>query len=211
MSAEREGVSRPNWARSLAVSGTLLLTALVLSRLASAFIASRFPGRPTPPDLLFDTLPLIPWTQYITDIVLIVQVVLLIGYVSRGRLRRLPEMIALFSIMEIFRAVIIVLTPLAGPLGNGAFYGIIHATQNGEFPSGHVASAFLFFLFIDPSDAPVLRKVMLALVIVECASLLLSRGHYSVDIVGGLLLSYFVYHEYAEGKLFNWLKPLVTP
>lgn len=164
-----------------------------------------------PPDLLFDTLPLIPWTQYLTDIALLAQLALLIWYVSRGRWSRLPEMIALFSIMQLFRAVIIVLTPLAGPLGNGAFYGLIRVTQNGQFPSGHAASVFLFYLFVVASEAPRLRKVMLAFVVVEYSSLLLSRGHYSIDIIGGLLLSYFVYHEYAEGRLFDRLKPLVTP
>ncbi len=199
------------WARSLGFSLFLLATAFVAARVASAFIDARYPNRPLPPDLLFDALPRIPWTQYLTDIALLVQLGLLVWYLSRGRWHRLPEMIALFSIMELMRAAFIVLTPLAGPLGNGAFYGIIRVTQNGEFPSGHVASALLFFLFVDATEEPLLSKVMLALVFVECGSLLLSRGHYSIDIVGGLLLSYFIWHEYKEGTLFNWLKPLITP
>ena len=132
----RPASSARTWARAWAVSGGLLLTALIMSRAASAFIGSRFPDRPKPPDLLFDSLPLVPWTQYITDITLLVQLALLVWYLSRGRWHRLPEMIAMFSIMEILRAVFITFTPLAGPLGNGAHYGIIHATQNGEFPSG---------------------------------------------------------------------------
>lgn len=47
------------------------------------------------------------------------------------------------------------------------------------------------------------------LVAVECVTPLLWHGHYSIDIIGGLLLSYVIYHEYAEGTWFNWLKRLV--
>jgi membrane-associated phospholipid phosphatase len=193
------------------VSSSLVLAALIASRLASGFIAVRFPGRPMPPDLLFDTLPYVSWMQYVTDLALLTEVALLFAYVFRGHLRRLPEMLAMFGIMELLRAFIITLTPLAGPLGNGAFHGIVRATQNGEFPSGHAASALLFFLFVDPDEAPGLRRVMGVLATVVCLAMLLSHGHYSMDIVGGLLLSYFVYHEYCEGRLFDWLKPYVTP
>jgi len=202
---------RSNWVRSLVVSGAFLLVALVASRASSSFIASRFPDRPLPPDLLFDTLPYVPWMQYVTDIALLTELALLIWYVARGHARKLPEMIALFGIMELLRAFIITLTPLAGPLGNGAFHGIVRATQNGEFPSGHAASALLFCLFVDASEAPRLRALMNVLVVVVCGAMLLSHGHYSIDIVGGLLLSYFVYHEYTDGRLFDWLKPYVTP
>ena len=201
----------PHWIRSLLVSCSLVVAALVASRASSAFIATRFPGRPMPPDLIFDTLPYVSWMQYVTDVALLTEAALLLVYVFRGRLRRLPEMLAMFGIMELLRAFIINLTPLAGPLGNGAFHGIVRATQNGEFPSGHAASAFLFFLFIDPEHAPGLRRIMGVLAAVVCGAMLLSHGHYSIDVVGGLLLSYFVYHEYYEGRLFDWLKPYVTP
>jgi membrane-associated phospholipid phosphatase len=207
MTAATERDPRSHWARALVVSFALLAACFAAARLTSVFIAERFPGRPMPPDLLFQLLPYVPWTQYLTDLALYVEALLLFWYLFRGRLRQFPQMAAMFSIMHLSRAAITTLTPLAGPLGNGAFYGLIHVTQNGEFPSGHVGGAVILYLFVNASDAPRLKWVMLALAIVECVSLLLSHGHYSIDIVGGILLAYFVYHEFTSGKLFNWLKP----
>ena len=137
------------WARSLLVSFGLLGACFTLARITSAYIATRFPDRVAPPDLLFQTLPYMPWTQYVTDIALFTEAGLLFWYLSRGRWRRFSGMAAMFSIFHVLRAVITTLTPLAGPLGNGAFYGLIHVTQNGEFPSGHVGGALMLYLFID--------------------------------------------------------------
>jgi membrane-associated phospholipid phosphatase len=201
---------RSHWTRALIVSFGLLGSCFAAARLTSVFIGDHFPDRPLPRDLLFEALPYVPWTQYLTDIALYLQAILLFWYISRGRVRRFPEMAAMFSIMHLLRAMITTLTPLAGPLGNGAFYGLIHVVQNGEFPSGHVGGAVILYLFVNAKEAPLLKAVMLALAVIECVSLLLSHGHYSIDIVGGILLAYFVYHEFTAGKLFNWLKPALT-
>lgn len=210
MAIADERPNRSAWIRSFALSLGLLAAALTLSRITSDFIAMRWPDRPTPPDFLFEILPLVEWTQYLTDLALLAEVGLIFWYISRGRWRLFPQMAAMFAIMHLARAVITVLTPLGGPLGNGAFYGFIHVQQNGQFPSGHVAGAFILYLFVDASEAPRLKAVMLALAVVECVSLLLSHGHYSIDIVGGLMLGYIVYHEFTKGTLFNWLKPALT-
>jgi len=45
------------------------------------------------------------------------------------------------------------------------------------------------------------------LLFAEVLALLVSHSHYSIDIVGGLLLGYFVYHQYYSGRTFDWLKP----
>lgn len=192
-----EGPYRARWLRRLVVAVLVLLLSGVVSRVSSRLIGVWFPDRPLPRDLLFERLPYLPWTQYLTDIAVLVAIVLGLVYAFRGRTGELPKMVALFGIMELLRAFIILLTPLAGPLGNGAYYGLIHMVQNGEFPSGHAASVLLCLLLVDREQAPRLRAVLAALVVVEIASLLLSHGHYSIDIVGGLLLSYFVYHEFA--------------
>ena len=43
----------------------------------------------------------------------------------------------------------------------------------------------------------------------EVVALLVSHSHYSIDIVGGLLLGYFVYYEYYRGRVFARLRPLL--
>lgn len=106
--------------------------------------------------------------------------------------------------------------PFEGSLPGSALHGItvsqgmMHATQHGEFPSGHMAFVFLCMLLVDKAKAPRIRAAMVVLVVAECVSLLVSHQHYSIDVVGGFLLSYFIYHEYTEGTWFNWLKPLIT-
>ena len=182
------------WVRALVASVALLLVSGVAARATSALIDIWFPDRPTPPDLLFDLLPYVEWTQYLTDIALLVALALLVYHALTGRRQDIPMMVALFGIMELLRAFITVLTPLAGPLGNGAYYGLIHMTQNGEFPSGHAASVMLCYLLVDGKQSPRIKAAMVVLLVVECMSLLLSHGHYSIDIIGGLWLSYFVYH-----------------
>ena len=53
-----------------------------------------------------------------------------------------------------------------------------------------------------PDDQPRLRRFHWAMVAVMIAGLLLAHGHYSIDIVGGLLLAYFVATVWRTGRLF---------
>lgn len=198
--ATPEDLRGRHWTRNLVLAIGLLLLSGVVARTTSTLIDVWYPDRPKPPDLLFDILPYAAWPQYLTDIALLVALGLLLFYALDGRTREIPKMVALFAIMELLRAVINLLTPLAGPLGNGAHYGFIHTIQNGEFPSGHAASVFLCFLLVDREEAPRVRLALGVCLVVEVVALLVSHGHYSIDIVGGLLLSYFVY---------NWFGPKV--
>ena len=236
-------VDKRTWFRGLGVGAAFLMVALIAARTTSSWIASAFPDRPLPRDLLFELLPYVPKAGYIADLAVVAAIALLVVYAFRGNEREIPVMMTLFGIMQIARALITVLTPLASPLNHGTYYGlsteierafrsvlaplvgrlpsaayfgvsvsggIVHASQNGEFPSGHMASVFLCMLLVDKATSPRIHAAMVALVVVECVSLLMSHQHYSIDVVGGLLLSYFIYHEYAEGTWFNWLKPLIA-
>jgi len=236
-------VERRAWFRSLGVGAAFLFAALVASRATSTWIASAFPERPLPRDLLFETLPFVPKAGYIADLAVVAALALLVVYAFRGNEREIPMMMTLIGAMYILRAVLNVLTPLASPLDHGAYYGIsvplehafrnvlapiadglgraaylgvsvsdgiVHASQNGEFPSGHMAVVFLCMLLVDRAKSPRIRIAMAVLVVAECLSLLMSHQHYSIDVVGGLLLSYFVFYEYTRGTWFNWVKPLIT-
>lgn len=175
--------------REWAIATGLLAAAFGASRMSSAYIAAAFPDRPTPRDLLFELLPYAAWPQYITDAAVILGVVLLITYLVRHHPSRLPEAVSMYAVMQLARAAMITFTPLAGPLGNGAYYGFVRVTQHGEVPSGHAATVLLLYLLVDRQEAPALSNVMLALAATEWAALLVSHGHYSIDIVAGLLLA----------------------
>ncbi len=59
------------------------------------------------------------------------------------------------------------------------------------------------FMLIDAARAPVARRVALWLMITQVVALLLSRGHFSIDLAGGVLLAYFVVREWNDGASFR--------
>ncbi len=198
------------WLRALAVAAFIMLLSGVVETITSNAIQSLYPDRPKPPDLLFQLLPHIAWTQFVVEAIYIGGAVLLGVYAFRRRhWREIPEIIALFGLMELFRAVIMVLTPLAAPYDEATHFNVGGVRNWGEFPSGHAATMLLFYLIIDKEDAPGIKRALLVMLGAECFFLLTSHSHYSIDIVGGLLLGYFVYFEYFRGRMFNWLKPLL--
>lgn len=195
--------------RRLALPALMLLAAAAASHAASRFIDAGFPNRPEPADLLFETLPYVDAAQYASDLAVFTAIALLAYYGVTKVRTEIPRMMAVFASMYLLRASMIVLTPLAPAHGEGVKFGFVPYIQNGMWPSGHTGATLLCFLLVDGDRAPCLKRTTLALAVIEWVSLLLARGHYSIDIIGGLLLSYFVYHEWTHGRLFNPVKRLV--
>jgi membrane-associated phospholipid phosphatase len=211
---ETKATARSSLAWRCARGFALVVLAAIASGLSSRYIAHAFPERPTPRDLLFEKLPYLDAGQYINDIVVFAAIFLLLGYGLTRGLDQLPDILGVFSTMYLLRAAMTVLTPLASAHGNGAEYGIVPVlhiplVQNGMFPSGHAAAALLCFLMVDKTRAPRLRALQLALAVIAWITLLLSHGHYSIDIIGGLLLSYFVWREWTIGSLLRPVKRLI--
>jgi membrane-associated phospholipid phosphatase len=212
----REGYTdapgRAHWLRALGVAVGILALSGLLAAVSSYAIQALYPDRPMPPDLLFDLLPHLPWTQFVVEAVYFAGAVLLGIYAFRRENReRIPEIIALFGLMEIGRALIIVLTPLAPPY-DAATHVVLHESIRnwGEFPSGHAGTMILFYLIVDRETAPAIKRTLAALLAVEVLFLLTSHSHYSIDIVGGLLLGYFVYYVYRRSRAFAWLRRLLA-
>ena len=76
------------------------------------------------------------------------------------------------------------------------------------FPSGHTGSIFLCYLFVVWFGSRRFQPVFLLFVGIEILALLLARGHYSIDIAGGMLLSYSMV-SFLRERDFSWLKPEV--
>lgn len=208
MTTHEQGRLQPG---RIVIPSALLALAATSSHFASRFIDIWSPERPTPRDLLFEHLPYVDIAQYVSDIAVFSAIALLAYYAWTRSRQEIPKAISAFAIMYLLRSAMIVLTPLSAAHGSGAAFGFIPYVQNGMWPSGHTGATLLAFLLIDAGKAPNMRRLALGLGIVEWASLLLARGHYSIDIIGGLLLSYFVYHEWTYGHLFDALKRRIEP
>lgn len=190
----------------MAVAAVLAAVAVACSRAASWFIAARFPDRPMPRDLLLDALPYVSASQYVADAAVLLAMALLAVHLWRAAPRELPGVVTAFALAYLLRAALIVLTPLASPHGGGAF-GFM-PSQVGMFPSGHSANVLLCVLFARADRSRAFKGVVTALACTEWVALLLSRGHYSIDIAGGLLLAYFIWTEWTRGRLFEPLRRL---
>ena len=110
--------------------------------------------------------------------------------------------------MYLLRAGIMVLTPLAPSQGDGPF--LFSPQQYGMFPSGHVAALTLLAM-LTPPDRPRLRMLQRTLVGVMAAALVLAHGHYSIDVVGGLLLAFFVVRSWGSGPVLGPVAHVTGP
>jgi len=187
-------------ARALLSRRTLLsLVSLILAGLlfipSNMLIQALYPDRPIVPDILFTLTPELPWMAFVTDPILLVSVAIMLYQALRLDRRRLPYYFFIVSVLYYARCVLMILTPLGRPTGNLDSYGILRFTgmlQHGMFPSGHQMLVTLAWLLIDGVRLPRLKRLSGVLAILEGLTLLLSRGHYSIDIVGGVLVSWFI-------------------
>lgn len=182
------------------LGGFLIVFATYANFFMSETIQRLYPFRQPATDLLFDILPYVHWTQYVTDIAVVVSGLLALFYVLKYDAKHLPFYMTVFAVAYFMRAFIIPLTPLGGAFGNMATYGITTIQQHGMFPSGHTAMATVAYLVIDRAKSPIVKHLLFWLLMIEVISLLLSRGHYSIDIIGGVLISYFAFVELSKYK-----------
>lgn len=202
--AEQGILRRRSSARTTLVSLVLLAVGIAASVAGDHLIVHRFPGRPTPRDLLFELLPYVSVLRYATAGVLLIAFALFAYYAVRFVPSLIPEFLAIFSLVVLLRAVLMILTPLADAQGQAPF--VFKLLQHGMFPSGHTATTVLLARLVDGRRSRALKVTLALLAVSEVIALLLAHGHYSVDIAGGFLLAYFVEREWRDGRLFNVVK-----
>jgi membrane-associated phospholipid phosphatase len=162
---------------------------------ANELIHWLYPDRPIVPDLLFTLLPDLPWLAYLSEPLIAGSIAILILQAFWIDRDRLPYYFFVLAALYFSRAVLMVLTPLGRPTGNLSSYGIFQSTgllQHGMFPSGHQMLACIAYLLVRSSVDRRLKRLALALALGQAVVLILSRGHYSIDIIGGSLVSWFI-------------------
>lgn len=193
----------------LVVAFGLLVASAITSVAGNVLIDVRFAGRPVAEDMILRMVGPYVWAQYVTEAAMAASLAVLALYVFNHARSALAEMISVFAVMYLIRSVIMVLTPLASAYRGPGSFGFIPLDQLGMFPSGHVAAALFCIYLIDGERSPYMRRIAIVLFTTQCIALLLAHGHYSIDIVGGGLLGYFVYHEWYKGSLFAPLRRML--
>ena len=177
------------------------LLAAVATLVANLVIVRAFPDAARPDDLLFDLLPYVRPARWLTLVALVLGFGVFLADLLRRdgwASRRLQEAATAFAVMYLVRGGMTVLTPLAPAQGEEPF--IFTPQQYGMFPSGHTA-AITLLLLLTPADRTGPRRAQWLALALMVAGLLLARGHYSIDIVGGLLLGYVVVHAVRSWRL----------
>jgi membrane-associated phospholipid phosphatase len=179
--------------RKTILSLVVLTGAAVFCFFISELIQRLYPDRPIVPDILFTLLPDIPFLAYASEPIMIGVVILIFWYMfGRDRIH-LPFYFFSVGINYFLRGALMVLTPLGRPTGNLDSYGVavlVNLKQHGMWPSGHMSLASAVFFLIDGRKYPEFKWAAGMLSLAEMVTLILSRGHYSIDVAGGVMLGY---------------------
>lgn len=189
-----------SWHRALLHRRTLPAIAVLVGASLFCFALSEmiqrlYPDRPTVPDLLFTLLPDVPVLAFVTDPIMIAAIVLLFWYLFGRDRNHLPFYFFAVGIAYVFRGLLMILTPLGRPTGNLDSYGVsvlVGLKQHGMFPSGHTMLAMAIYYLIDGKRHRGFKRAAGLLALAEMITLILSRGHYSIDVAGGVMLSRLV-------------------
>ena len=143
---------------------------------------------PLVPDMMHSILPFSPSAGFMADFLVLLSLVMLMieWWFDKDKW---AYGIFVFTFIILIRSICVCLNPLMPPLGVTDFLTYAsHASEPGMFFSGHVAFAFIAFLM-----SHYFRRFKLLLILAVAAGLLLSRAHYSIDIVGGLAIAWACY------------------
>jgi membrane-associated phospholipid phosphatase len=147
---------------------------------------------PMLPDLILDNLPFYDVSLFYDLSSFIIVIVVIIYIVHKKDYKSIPFFLLMCGIIEIIRSVFIILTPLGNPplfIGSSTLFNSFSKYDLGEYPSGHVGSAFLLYLMVKNRWY---KCIILFCLIIIIISLLLAHAHYSIDILAGFLFAYAI-------------------
>jgi membrane-associated phospholipid phosphatase len=175
----------------LILSIITVILSLLLSIASSTAIGRYFPSLPYADDVMFHVIPFTTWSPFVADTLVAIALIITIFIAAKYKEQR-HLILYSYAIMWAIRALLNIVTPLGDPSGDLTTYGFFEfAPMYGMFPSGHTASIMLTFWWASEMNEVMLKRFAAVFVVLEALALWSSRGHYTIDIVGGIALSYF--------------------
>ena len=160
--------------------------------LATLFIYRFYPDLAVAKDLFFMNTPYVD-ILWLADLIVAAAVASFIIYMVRHKkMKELPFYAVMLGVYYFLKAVFIYLTPLGNPHPSPGT-GLGFLPSGGMFPSGHLGTIFLLFLFTLDSKSKYWKGYFIILCIFEATAMILSRGHYTIDLVGALFIAYTVW------------------
>jgi len=182
----------------LSISIFIMIISIILTYSSSIYIYKNFGNPPIVKDWMWEKLPYLK-IFWLTEVLIIASIILGFIFAFKNNLFLIPYAIILISIFHILRAGLIILTPL----GFECYSGLIPYGRNsiwlfGNYPSGHLSIPYLIFMVSK-------KKIFLLLTFLIGMIMLISHGHYSIDLIGTLLLVYplFKFSEKYIRKYFE--------
>jgi hypothetical protein len=175
-------------------------TAFGLSLLAAAYVLLALlcryrAGLPFRPGLdpFCAALPLKDWTGFLSGGYIVFLVCFYLYWLAREP-NRVPYLVVATGVLMLVRDLFLLLTPVAAlpglmPLYQGGVVSGIHGTllyDQELFFSGHAGVPFLYFLLC-LEDKPA-ALVCIAVALLNAAGVLLTRNHYSIDVLGAFFI-----------------------
>lgn len=154
-------------------------------------------------DLILDNLPYFNLSFLYDYFTFFSILVLLIFIIKKKQYEKIPYYFFMFGLFFSLRAIFVILTPLGNPPNFKGDSGFLHGFSKyglGVYPSGHTGVTFLEGLFAKG----IFRILIIIFCLIIIGSLFLSRGHYSIDIISGVLFAYAIYsfgEKYFKEKL----------
>ena len=154
---------------------------------------------------LINTLPILSWGWFALNIYAV-------GAAVAYQPKRVPFLVYLLSVYMVVRTVFVFLSPIGHPAGmvdmrvhDFLFSRLLGTwTFTNEFVfSGHTSIPFLFFLFFRTRG---LKALMLAGSLTMGVCVLLSRNHYTVDVLAAYLVGYAIY-GLSQTSYDRWVRP----
>ncbi len=156
------------------------------------------------PDFILDHTPYLNILWLCDVLVLLAIASFIIFLFSEKKWKELPFYAVMIGTYALIRAALVYVTPLANPAPNPGGLNFVLMPSGAMFPSGHVGTIFLLFLFTLNSKSKKWKIYLFILTILEIISLILSKGHYTIDIVGALFITYGIWkvgEEHFKKKL----------